>query len=67
MAIGLDMYDDHYYCDDGLGGEEFEENILEYVRKHHYDESTDDIAEEWQLPLPELVKKIYDEVKEETK
>ena len=67
VAIGLDMYDDHYYCDDGLGGEEFEENILEYVREHHYDESTDDISDEWNLTLPELVKKIYNEIKEETK
>lgn len=67
VAIWLDMYDDHYYSDDGLSGEEFEENINEYVREHHYDDSTDDISEEWDLPFPELVEKVYQELKEKEK
>jgi len=67
VAIELDMYDDYYCCDDGLSGEEFEENINEYVREHHYDESIGDISEEWNLTFPELVEKVYQELKEKEK
>ena len=67
VAIELDMYDDHCYCDDGLTQEEFEENINDYVREHHYDECEDDIDKEWKLPFPELVEKVYQELKEKEK
>jgi len=63
VAHELNMFD--RYDMDGLSEEAFREFISEYVYEHHYDESTDDIAEEWNLTLPELVKKVYEEIKEE--
>lgn len=59
VAIWLDMY---YDCDDGLNDKCFRSYIDEYIYDNHYDETKDDIAKEWQLPYPELVKKILEEL-----
>lgn len=59
----LRMYDE---CDDnGLNDDAFIENLNQYVYDNHYDEEIDDIAKDWQLPYPELVKKVLNELKKE--
>ena len=46
IASELDMYDE---CDDeGLSSEVFEEILDNYIHREHYDDITDDIAEDWQ-------------------
>lgn len=60
IASKLDMYDD---CDEGLNGEEFIDSIQQYVYDNHYDDKIDDIAEDWQLPYYDTVKKILEELK----
>ena len=62
VASGLDMYDG---CDEGLDSDGFIESLNEYVYDNHYDEEIDDIAEDWQLPYPELVKKVLEGLKKE--
>ncbi len=61
MAKALGLYQD---CDPDLGvtDEMFMEEIYECVRREHYDEERDDIAEEWDRPLYEQVVKIYEEL-----
>lgn len=56
-AYGPDMYDD---CDEGLDGDGFVDNLNQYVYGNHYDDKTDDIAKDWQLPRYEPVKKVLD-------
>lgn len=64
VAHKLDMYDD---CDDnGLDEESFRDNLNAYVYENHYDDSIDDIAEDWQLPYYGMVKKILEELKKES-
>lgn len=61
LAHELDMYDG---CDDnGLDSDGFIESLKQYVYDNHYDEELDDIAKDWQLPYPELVKKVLEELK----
>lgn len=65
VACQLNMYD---HCDEGLNDDGFIESLNRYVYDNHYDDELDDIAEDWQLPYPELVKKVLEELKsEETK
>ena len=63
IASELDMFGE---CDDeGLSSEGFEEILDEYIHREHYDDITDDIAEDWQgLTRYEEVCKILDELKE---
>ena len=63
IASKLDMYDE---CDDeGLSSEVFEEILDNYIHREHYDDITDDIAEDWQgLTRYEEICKILDELKE---
>lgn len=61
IAYKLDMYDG---CDDyGLDGDSFIDQLNNYVYENHYDEGIDDIAQDWQLPYPELVKKVMAELR----
>ena len=60
LACELDMYDD---CDEGLDGDGFIDRLNQYVYDNHYDDKIDDIANDWQLPRYELVKKVLDELK----
>lgn len=62
LAYELDMFDD---CYDGLDSDAFIENLNQYVYDFHYDEEIEDIAKDWQLPYPELVKKVLEELKGE--
>lgn len=57
VAYLLDMFDRDDY--DSLIPECFRDYISEYVYANHYDEDTEDIEAEWDLPLPELVEKVY--------
>lgn len=59
VAHLLDMFDD---CDDeGLDGNTFIDNIMNYVNDNHYDKSIGNISKEWQLSTYETVKKILEE------
>lgn len=61
LAYELDMFDD---CnDDGLDSDGFIENLNQYIYDNHYDNETDDIANDWQLPRHKLVKKVLEELK----
>lgn len=62
LASELNMYDD---CDDGLDSDGFIESLRDYVYENHYDDELDDIAKDWQLPYPELAKKVFEELKTE--
>lgn len=63
VASKLCMFD---YCDDnGLDSDGFIQSLNQYVYDNHYDEEIDDIAEDWQLPYPEIVKKVLEELKKE--
>ena len=63
IASKLDMYDEYNY-DEGLSSENFEEILDNYIYWEHYDDITDDIAEDWQgLTRYEEVCKILDELK----
>ena len=63
IASELDMYDE---CDDeGLSPDCFEEIIDNYIYQEHYNDITDDVAEDWQsLSRYEEVCKILEELKE---
>ena len=64
IASELDMYDECGY-DEGLTAETFGDILDEYVYQEHYDDITDDIAEDWQnLTKYEEVCKILEELKE---
>lgn len=41
------------------------DTLNQYVYDFHYDEEIEDIAKDWQLPYPELVKKVLEELKGE--
>ena len=60
VACHLNMSDD---CDEGLDDDGFKECLNQYVYDNHYDEEIDDIAKDWQLPYPELVKKVLEDLK----
>lgn len=63
VASELDMY---YYCDDGLDGDTFREEISQYVYDNHYDDEADDIESDWaNLNYYEQAKKILKELREE--
>ena len=51
----------------GISSEDFECCVIDYVEERHFNRTAHEIDKEWQLPIPELVKKIYEEIKEETK
>ena len=59
IANMLDMYYDCY--DEGLSSDAFQENIIEYIRVNHDKET---VQIELKLPFPELVEKVYQELKE---
>ena len=64
IAYELDMYDN---CDteDGLSPDDFKEMIDDYIGQEHYNDITDDTAEDWQnLTRYEEVCKILEELKE---
>ena len=64
IASELDMYDKCGF-DDGLSPERFRDILDEYIDQEHYDDITDDIAEDWQnLTKYEEVCKILEERKE---
>lgn len=64
IASELDMYGECDY-DGGLTPERFVDILDEYIYQEHYDDITDDIAEEWQnLTRYEEVCKILEELKE---
>ena len=64
IASELDMYGECDY-DEGLTPECFRDILDEYIYQEHYDDITDDIAEEWQnLTRYEEVCKILEELKE---
>ena len=64
IASELDMYDECDY-DEGLSPDYFKEILDNYIYWEHYDDITDDIAEDWQgLTRYEEVCKILDELKE---
>ena len=51
-------------CDEGLSSDYFKDILNEYIYQKHYNDSTDDIAEDWQsLTRYEQVCKILDELK----
>ena len=60
LACELNMFDD---CDEGLDDDGFIDRLNQYVYDNHYDDKTDDIAKDWQLPRYELVKKVLNELK----
>ena len=63
IASELDMFGE---CDsdEGLSSEGFEEILDNYIHREHYDDITDDIAEDWQgLTIYEEVCKILEELK----
>lgn len=62
VASELDMYE---LCDEGLLPDIFREILDECIYQEHYDETTDDITEDWQnLTRYEKVCKILEELKE---
>ena len=62
IASELDMYDE--LDDEGLSPDCFKEIIDDYIHREHYDDITDDIAEDWQnLTRYEEVCKILEELK----
>ena len=64
IAYKLDMYGECDY-DDGLTSNRFGDILDEYIHQEHYDDITDDIAEDWQnLTRYEEVCKILEELKE---
>ena len=64
IASELDMYD-KCESDDGLTTEHFRDILDEYIYQEHYDDITDDIAEDWQnLTKYEEVCKILEGLKE---
>lgn len=62
LVYKLDMFDG---CYDGLDSDAFIDTLKQYVYDFHYDEEIEDIAKDWQLPYPELVKKVLEELKGE--
>ena len=64
IASALDMYGKCDF-DEGLSPERFRDILDEYIYQEHYDDITDDIAEDWQnLTKYEEVCKILEELKE---
>lgn len=64
IASELDMYDGCDY-DEGLTPDYFKEILDNYIYWEHYDDITDDIAEDWQgLTIYEEVCKILQELKD---
>ena len=64
MVSELDMYDGCDY-DEGLTADRFKDILNDYIYQKHYNDFTDDIAEEWQnLTRYEEVCKILEELKE---
>ena len=64
IASELDMYDGCDY-DEGLTPDYFKEILDNYIYWEHYDDITDDIAEDWQgLTRYEEVCKILQELKQ---
>ena len=64
IASELDMFGECDY-DEGLSTDLFKEIIDDYIHREHYDDITDDTAEDWQgLTRYEEVCKILDELKE---
>lgn len=64
IAFELDMYDN---CDseDGLSPDYFKDILDDYIHQEHYNDFTDDTAEDWQyLTRYEEVCKILEELKE---
>ena len=63
IASELDMYDECDY-DEGLSTDLFKEILDDYIEQEHYDNITDDIADDWQnLTRYEEVCKILEEIK----
>ena len=64
IASELDMYDECDY-DEGLSSDYFKEILDDYIHQYHYNDFTDDTAEDWQsLTRYEEVCKILEEIKE---
>ena len=64
VSAELDM-DSVCDIDDGLSSDDFGAAINDYIYKEHYNDITDDIAEDWQcLTRYEEVCKILEEIKE---
>ena len=64
IASELDMYDGCDY-DEGLTADRFKDILNDYIYQKHYNDITDDIAEDWQnLTKYEKVCKILEELKE---
>ena len=64
IASALDMYGKCDF-DEGLSPERFRDILDEYIYQEHYDDITDDIAEDWQnLTKYEEVCKILEELKQ---
>ena len=64
IASALDMYGKCDF-DEGLSPERFRDILDEYIYQEHYDDITDDIAEDWKnLTKYEEVCKILEELKE---
>lgn len=64
IASELDMYGECDY-DEGLTPDRFRDILDEYIYQEHYNDITDDIAEDWQnLSRYEEVCKILEELKE---
>ena len=58
------MYDEYDY-DEGLSPDHFRDLLDDYIYQEHYNDFTDDIAEDWQnLTRYEEVCKILEELKE---
>ena len=64
IASELDMFGECDY-DEGLSSDLYKEIIDNYIYREHYDDITDDIAEDWQgLTRYEEICKILQELKE---
>ena len=64
IASELDMYGE-CYDDEGLTADRFGDTLDEYIYQEHYNDITDDTAEDWQnLTRYEEVCKILEELKE---
>ena len=64
IASELDMYS-KCDCEDGLSPDYFKDILDDYIHQYHYNDFTDDTAEDWQsLTRYEEVCKILEELKE---
>ena len=65
IASELDMYDECDYYYEGLSADCFKDILDEYIYQKHYDDSVDDISEDWKrLTRYESVCKILEELKD---